>query len=200
MPRGAWLGPVCFQRAPLPRASAAGQADARNAAAACTNVLMHRMHARARARARTAGCPCTARAPRARIVSRRSSGSSLRAHHSPDPASSRTRMPALRQRPPERIWARDFDRAPEEPGVCGLDGSGRAGERSGVAQLMRCRRAVRRGCWSSDFGVGRWPFKKNAVARFVVRSTESGNLGKPAGEASPLVFTGGLYSLYRFHN
>ena len=152
MPRGAWLGPVCFQRAPLPRASAAGQADARNAAAACTNVLMHRMHARARARARTAGCPCTARAPRARIVSRRSgSGSSLRAHHSPDPASSRTRMPALRQRPPERIWARDFDRAPEEPGVCGLDGSGRAGERSGVAQLMRCRRAVRRGCWSSDF-------------------------------------------------
>ena len=82
-------------------------------------------------------------------------------------------MPALRQRPPERIWARDFDRAPEEPGVCGLDGSGRAGERSGVAQLMRCRRAVRRGCWSSDFGVGRWPFKKNAVARFVVRSTET---------------------------
>eukprot|EP00964_Phaeocystis_antarctica_P123226 scaffold86878_cov66-Phaeocystis_antarctica.AAC.3 len=44
-------------------------------------------------------------------------GSSLRAHHSPDSASSMTREPALRQRPPERIWARDFDREPEEPGV-----------------------------------------------------------------------------------
>ena len=34
---------------------------------------------------------------------------------------------------------RDFDREPDEPGVCGLDGSGRAGERSGVRQLMGCR-------------------------------------------------------------
>ena len=38
--------------------------------------------------------------------------------------------------PPERMRDRDFDREPDEPGVCGLDGSGRAGERSGVRQLM----------------------------------------------------------------
>ena len=83
-----------------------------------------------------------ARARRARMGRRGAAvfGCSLRAHHSPDSASSSTREPAPRQRPPERMRDRDFDREPDEPGVCGLDGSGRAGERSGVRQLMggRC--------------------------------------------------------------
>ena len=86
----------------------------------------------------------TARARRARMGRRGAAvfGCSLRAHHSPDSASSSTREPAPRQRPPERMRDRDFEREPDEPGVCGLDGSGRAGERSGVRQLMGCRCAV----------------------------------------------------------
>ena len=52
------------------------------------------------------GCPCTAHA---HVWARFT-------HHSPGSASSMTRKPAFRQRPPDRIWALDFDREPE-PGV-----------------------------------------------------------------------------------
>ena len=134
VPRGAWLGPVCRHSAPLPRArGGAGQGVSGRSAGANARARTPPTRARAGGRA--------ARARRARMGRRGAAvfGCSLRAHHSPDSASSSTREPAPRQRPPERMRDRDFDREPDEPGVCGLDGSGRAGERSGVRQLMGCR-------------------------------------------------------------
>ena len=106
-------------------------------------------HARTGARAGGRAGGRAARARRARTGRHGAAvfGCSLRAHHSPDSASSRTREPVLRQRPPERMRDRDFDREPDEPGVCGLDGSGRAGERSGVRQLMGVCRC---GCCPSE--------------------------------------------------
>ena len=133
VPRGAWLGPVCRHSAPLPRArGGAGRGVSGGSAGA--NAQAHTTHARTGGRAGGRA----ARARRARMGRRGAAvfGCSLRAHHSPDSASSSTREPAPRQRPPERMRDRDFEREPDEPGVCGLDGSGRAGERSGVRQLM----------------------------------------------------------------
>ena len=111
-------------------------------------------HARTGARAGGRAGGRAARARRARTGRHGAAvfGCSLRAHHSPDSASSRTREPVLRQRPPERMRDRDFDREPDEPGVCGLDGSGRAGERSGVRQLMGVCRC---GCCPSETCAGR---------------------------------------------
>ena len=122
------------QRAAATRARGAGQGVSGGSAGA--NAQAHTPPTRARAGGRAGGR--AARARRTRMGRRGAAvfGCSLRAHHSPESASSSTREPAPRQRPPERMRDRDFDREPDEPGVCGLDGSGRAGERSGVRQLM----------------------------------------------------------------